>query len=213
MSFIPIKSEKYWDVPFTGINVTPAHNLTVNTNLTVVDTGTTLTYGPEESINAFYAGVEGAVRGENVNNFTLAGIWLIRTSSHRSPFPIIRSIGISSNPPSHSLQYRSKSRIYSGQCHHHNTGCVGPATSDRLSNIQKCRRRPEHNILRWWVGPLAASRPAIPLGVRPNSSQGRVHRLPKGSCRGSCERWVRQTERGGLCGERYGYPWVGWERD
>ena len=88
ISFIPINSTKFWDVPFTQITVSPTLNITItNSSVNVIDTGTTLIYGPSADVAAFYGGIPGAVRGETVNNATLGGVWLIRT--YRPTHPIL----------------------------------------------------------------------------------------------------------------------------
>ena len=66
MTFTPILSERWWTIPIASMVVTGTTR--TNTTLTfagaftsaVIDTGTTLLYGPPEIVTAFYAAIPGA---------------------------------------------------------------------------------------------------------------------------------------------------------
>ncbi|KIM21632.1 hypothetical protein M408DRAFT_333341 [Serendipita vermifera MAFF 305830] len=73
--FTPIISERWWTIPIRSLLVAPPTGGTsTNTTLTlngtytsaVVDTGTTLIYGPSEIVRAFYAALPGTVAVDTV---------------------------------------------------------------------------------------------------------------------------------------------------
>ncbi|KAG9032898.1 hypothetical protein FS842_004024 [Serendipita sp. 407] len=78
IKFIPISQQSYWTIPLDSIVVSSNTTLSMTGSYgrAIADTGTTLIAGPNEVVDAFYAAVPGAVRGETVS-LQLAGFWLI----------------------------------------------------------------------------------------------------------------------------------------
>lgn len=82
IQFIDVIQELWWTIPFDGILINGTTNLSMSGQYTrsIIDSGTTLMYGPDDVVDAFYATIPGAIQGEMID-FSLAGYWIARRSS------------------------------------------------------------------------------------------------------------------------------------
>jgi hypothetical protein len=83
IQFVPLLEQKSWSIPLNSIFIPstsggPGTTLTPSQNETSaeIDSGSTITTGPESLVDAFYAAVDGAVRGETIDA-AWQGYWLV----------------------------------------------------------------------------------------------------------------------------------------
>jgi Eukaryotic aspartyl protease len=79
ITFLPLLEQAWWTIPFQAIIVNSNTELRLSGTYAnaIVDSGTTLVYGPDDVINAFYAAIPGSQTGESIDP-SLQGQWVIR---------------------------------------------------------------------------------------------------------------------------------------
>jgi cathepsin D len=82
VSFSPLISQSYWLVNLDSIVVSSNTTLTLTgaNGYAAIDSGSTIITGPTSVVDAFYAAVDGAVRGETISR-QLSGEWLVPCST------------------------------------------------------------------------------------------------------------------------------------
>lgn len=79
VTFIPLLQQSYWTIPFESIIVSSNATLALTGVYAsaIVDSGTTLIYGPDDVVAAFYAAIPGSRQGSTVD-ISLQGQYLVR---------------------------------------------------------------------------------------------------------------------------------------
>lgn len=77
--FLPLLEQAWWTIPFQAIVVNSNTELALTGTYasSIVDSGTTLIYGPDDVVNAFYAAIPGSKTGETIDP-NLQGQWVVR---------------------------------------------------------------------------------------------------------------------------------------
>jgi cathepsin D len=88
VSFVELTQQDYWTVPLTSIHIpstTGGNGQTLTASgdeaTAIIDSGSTIITGPTDMVDAFYAAIPDAVKGETVDR-TLEGSWVVRTYNH-----------------------------------------------------------------------------------------------------------------------------------
>jgi cathepsin D len=79
VNFLPLLEQAWWTIPFQSIvvNSNTQFALTGTYASAIVDSGTTLIYGPNDVVDAFYAAIPGSKTGATVDP-SLQGQWVVR---------------------------------------------------------------------------------------------------------------------------------------